>query len=794
MKIDADAMPINLLLTNTKYQLDYYQREYSWQTQNVSELIDDLISNFFSNYKEGDNPDQVPNYSHYFLGSIIISNDNGKRHIVDGQQRLTTLTLLLIRIYHLLEDDDEKRLLEPLIYSIAGGKKGFNLDFQERQPVMDYLYPKDKRNDESFMDYLYPKDSRDNRPFEVKNKSDSVHNIAARYNDIEDYFEVRGKALSFFVSWLLENVYLVRISALNSRDAYSIFETVNDRGLSLTPTDMLGGYLLSHIEEDDPRNRANEIWRNRIQMLKQLGKNEESEAIKAWLRSQYVGSCDEAESVRDFDAIGSEFHRWVQERRYDLGLESPSDFFNFIESDFEFYTSWYYRLRNAANSYKEANDHGLECVYYNAQHNKFTIQYPILLAPLHPDDSGAENLQKVQIVAEYLDILIYRRIWNLLPIAQRTMADLMPSVIPIIRGKNCKELRDILHKRLQEEVKPFSNNSVFGFQGVSRQKIFLILARMTDYVGIQSEESSRYLEYMKTGRNRYEIEHIWANHLKHHADEFSLESDFEAYRNRIGGLLLLPKSINASSGDDLYTEKRKVYAGQNLLAKSLTEQAYKNNPGFMRFKENSGLLFREHQEFKKVDIDARQELYLRLAEQIWNPERLRTIHVTESAIVDEYRGSYEGENQVSAESSTLAEDQGDESIREWTKEKIKDLVTPELREHYETWHRNRVNEFYMRAADLKNFVEEKGWQLELKFRKIYCSFYIGSRRVFGVQIDYAPPRFAVFMSEKEVEHLSNHCEPEGYSNSRRYAFYSEGTTVEELRPILKSVYEKRRGN
>ncbi|MEW6230495.1 MAG: hypothetical protein AB1700_20820, partial [Bacillota bacterium] len=61
---------------------------------------------------------------------------------------------------------------------------------------------------------------------------------------------------------------------------------------------------------------------------------------------------------------------------------------------------------------------------------------------------------------------------------------------------------------------------------------------------------------------------------------------------------------------------------QNLLAWSLHERAYEHNPGFVRFIRESGLPFRAHPEFKKADLDARQELYLRLAELIWNPERL----------------------------------------------------------------------------------------------------------------------------------------------------------------------------
>lgn len=773
MRIDGNARTIRQLLAHTKYKLDYYQREYSWESKHVTELLDDLSKKFLESYTEGDTLADVPNYKHYFLGSIIISHSEGHRYIVDGQQRLTTLTLLLIRLYRSLDKGSLKDQVNQLIYSLSGGTEGFNLDVPEWCYIMEALYA--------------------GKSFDESGHSESIQNIALRYNDLEDYFEIQGNGLSLFAYWLLDNVYLVEIAAYDSRDAYAIFETVNDRGLSLTPADMLRGYLLSSITDPERRNQASEVWREHSQILKQIGKGEESEAIKAWLRSQYVGILDSSESVRDFDAIGSEFHRWVQNLRDELGLESSADFANFIERDFKFYASWYQRLRKAANSFTYAVEHELECVYYNAQNN-FTLQYPVLLAPLRVEDNYEEALCKIQIGATYLDILIHRRIWNFQDISQRTMADLIPPVMPSIRSKRASELSCILHKRIEAEAHPFSNNDLFSLHGGNRRKIFLILARMTDYVGVQSAESSRYLEYMRTGKNRYEIEHIWANHLEHHADEFSHESELEAYRNRIGGLLLLPKSVNASSGDDPYAKKRKVYAGQNLLAKSLTEHAYRNNPGFIRFKENSGLQFSNHPKFKKIDLDTRQKLYLRLAEQIWNPERLRRIHSPEPVIVDELGGSHEGENKVNSESSVLVEDRDDELIQEWTEEEIKGLVSQELREHYETWHRNRVNEFYMRAADLKNFVEENGWQLELKFRKIYCSFYVGSRRVFGVQIDYAPPRFAVFMSEKEAECLSSHCEPEGYSDSRRYAFYPKGTTVEELRPILKSVYKKRRGD
>ena len=147
---------------------------------------------------------------------------------------------------------------------------------------------------------------------------------------------------------------------------------------------------------------------------------------------------------------------------------------------------------------------------------------------------------------------------------------------------------------------------------------------MTDYIEMSAGQASRYSEYIqRSGKNGYEVEHIWANHPERHEDEFAHPNDFTEYRNRIGGLLLLPKSFNASYGDLTYEKKLPHYNTQNLLARSLHMQCYDHNPGFRRFLDESGLPIKAHTEFKKADLDARQELYRKLAEQIWNPENLQ---------------------------------------------------------------------------------------------------------------------------------------------------------------------------
>jgi len=87
------------------------------------------------------------------------------------------------------------------------------------------------------------------------------------------------------------------------------------------------------------------------------------------------------------------------------------------------------------------------------------------------------------------------------------------------------------------------------------KQIHRLLARMTDYVETQSGRASRYAEYIqRRGKNGYEVEHIWADHPERHQDEFGHPTDFAEYRNRIGGLLLLPKSFNASYGDMPYSQ------------------------------------------------------------------------------------------------------------------------------------------------------------------------------------------------------------------------------------------------
>ena len=737
--INSKIKTVQELLAN-RYTLDYYQREYNWRTEQVAELLEDLTNKFLENYEENHNFEVVDNDTHYFLGSIVISkkDETNKLSLVDGQQRLTTLTLLLINLSRMSDSPEDKSEIGNLIFSEEFGKISFNLDVPERARCMKALY--------------------EGKDFDDSKETTSIRNIVACSDYIKDNFpeELRGRVLPDFVDWLLDKVYFVEITASADDNAYTIFETMNDRGLPLSPTDMLKGYLLTKMNSLQ-RDHANETWRNRIQNLHNLGKDEAENAIKAWLRSQH------AKRQNDFDLIGNKFHRWVRNKAIELGLISNSNFADFIESDFEFYSSWYHYLQEVSRSLT----FGLECVYYNAQHN-FTLQYPVLLAPLCIGELKEESIQKIQIVARYIDIFIHRHIWNFRSIEQRSMVKPMFSLIRDIRGKNTGELTELLYEKLEEDNLTFAHNSRYGLQGNKRPKVRLVLARITDYVETQSGQDSHYQEYIK-----YDIEHIWANHPEFHDEEFDHAYDFQEYRDRVGGLLLLPPKRNKTLSDLSYEEKLEHYIKENLLAQSLHKRTYERNPGFREFIQKNLLSFQPLSSFNKADLDDRQKLYQQLAKRIWNPERLRIPHGEEPEITVDFDSDL---HQVPETPDKV-----------WTIDKVRKSIPQERREYYETQHKNKIGDIYAQFAELLNLVEEKKWKLTPKFQKSYCALYVENKPIFGVNF-YGPPRFAVWTTKEEASRLSNHCKFERYHDQHRHAVYPTDTSIDELRLIFEETH------
>ena len=263
----------------------------------------------------------------------------------------------------------------------------------------------------------------------------------------------------------------------------------------------------------------------------------------------------------------------------------------------------------------------LEHIYFNSQYG-FTLQTMLLLSPLLPEDSETTIFNKLNHVSTFLDILLTWRLWNFRSIAYSTMQYSMFVIMRDIRSLEPDSLANTLYSFLINEKENFTTNDRLRVHQQNRYMIHRILARLTDYVETQSGNQSHYQDYVKEGKNRYEVEHIWADHPERYEDEFNHPSDFSEYRNQIGGLLLLPQKFNNSFGDLSYEKKLPHYNSQNLLARSLNKQCYDHNPGFLRFVQESNLPFKSYDHYKKVDLEERSLLYKQIAEKIWNPEEL----------------------------------------------------------------------------------------------------------------------------------------------------------------------------
>jgi uncharacterized protein with ParB-like and HNH nuclease domain len=618
IRIDANARSVSQLLKERKYQIDYYQREYRWETKHVEELLTDLTEKFFNYYDEQhDRSKDGSKYGHYFLGPIILSQKNGNSFIVDGQQRLTTLTLLLIYLKNLEEKLQVRNpvKLDDHIFSEVRGLRSFNIDNADRSSVMEALYL--------------------NKSFDPSGKSETVQNIYARYQDLVNLFSDELKtehALLMFIDWLLYNVDLVEIVAYSDEDAYTVFETMNDRGLNLSPTDMLKGYLLANIEDDKMKEQANSIWKKRILELVELGRkaevrNEEVEACKTWLRARYAEKIRERKrgaTNQDFEQIGTAFHRWVRENNNRLGLNTSQDFFDFIHDDFDRYMRFYQQMREKSFWFDPQNEH----LYYN-YHNNLTLQYILALAPIRRSDPEEIAWRKIRAVAVFLDIWAARRMVNYRTLSYSSIVYTMFNIAKEIRDLDLPDLIAVLKEELTRMTESFDAIRDFRLHGMNKRQIHYLLARMTYFIERESGKDSNFPAYVNRSEKkkavRFEVEHIMANKFDIYRESFENEEAFQRGRNSLGGLLLLNRGPNQSLGDLHYVKKYKHYLKENFLAASLHPDFYNHNSNFQHFIQRYELPFKPYERFDRKSLEERQELYIQLANLIWNPDILDTV-------------------------------------------------------------------------------------------------------------------------------------------------------------------------
>ncbi|MBQ8246866.1 MAG: DUF262 domain-containing protein [Lachnospiraceae bacterium] len=599
-KIEGSPKNLKQLLQNTKYSIHYYQREYMWQCKHIEELIDDLTSEFLDNYKPEDSRQAVADYGAYFMGSIVLAGRENA--IIDGQQRFSSLTLLLMYLNNRLKSIGQSyNMIETMIFSESFGTKSFNINVDDRQECMEAIF-----ND---VDY------------DVTNCGESVKNLYGRYCDIEHIFpeDITDDMLLHFCDWLAEKVFFIEIVATTEQDAHKVFVTMNDRGLSLTSTEMLKGYILSEIKNDSVREKMNDLWKEKVLTLKKDDDKGDETFIKAWLRAHYAETIREtkAGSVnKDFDLIGGSFHKWVRDERDKLGLNTTDDFELFIKK-FAKFAEVYQKIKEAEMVFAEETRY----VYYNAQVN-FTLQPQLLLAPVCYEDSWPVIIEKINLTARFIDVLIVSRVINYRSVDYSTIKNFVFNVTKDIRMVDIPTLKAKLQQQYMNlDFNPETALPELGLNTFTKKYIKNILARVTGFIEENTGVASNYCNYMNIQtKNPFEIEHIITNHYEWFTDEYMDQEDFKRWRNSVGALLLLHKSINASLNDAKYSYKLAKYCSNegNIYTESLGQLAYQNNPKFKKFIADNELKFKSYDQFGKKEISERVELLSQLIKLVWN--------------------------------------------------------------------------------------------------------------------------------------------------------------------------------
>ena len=584
-KIDGKEKSLRDLLQSKKYTLHYYQREYRWQRKHVQEMLDDLTKEFKANYRPEHKREDVKKYGVYFMGSIVLAGDENA--IIDGQQRLSSLTLLLIY----LNNRQAYNIIDPMIFSEAFGTKSFNINVPERQDCMTAIY-------ENKLD-----------TFDKANASESVKNLCERYTDIQEIFpsEITDEMIPYFCDWLAEKVFFMQILATTEQDAHKIFVTMNDRGLSLTPAEMLKGYLLSEITDNASRERLNDLWKTEVLKLEK----DTDAFIKDWLRAQY------AENNSDYESIGKAFHKWVRDNHQRLSLNTSADYEHFI-NNFSTFAKIYKQIKQAEKKFSEATKY----IFYNAQLT-FTMQTQMLMAPICTDDNAATVAQKINLTARFIDLMINAKVTNYKRVERNSIESYISGLTRDIRHLSIDELK----VKLKTHYDALNYNPADAFQKLrlnqfTKKYIKNILARITSFIEEHASGTPRYVEYMTSSKNPYEIEHIICDHFERFTKDFTDKNEFNDWRDNIGGLLILRKSINSSLSDNDYDKKLIKYCSTdgNIYAASLGKTTYQNNPPFVRFINENKLLFKSFDKFGKEEIQSRIAVIIQLVNLIWNTE------------------------------------------------------------------------------------------------------------------------------------------------------------------------------
>lgn len=535
-KYDVEAVSVEQLLApeSVALKIPPFQRRYSWSTTEVNQLVQDLFED-----EEWLTPDgkEVP----YFLGSIVLAEGNGGGLLIlDGQQRLTTISLLLAVLKQKLDEQGHGDTAEIQKYLVSGefGKK--------KRPKLT-LQPEDKdtylaliRNPSS---YTADRIKRNSLAKAVRGIDQAVDEYVAEAGRlgkglVEAYEEMARK--------VMYGVEFVRIVAPTESEAFRLFETLNDRGLALNAADLIKNKLFAQCG-DEYLDEIIDVWGDIVDLV---GETE----IVNFLRYHWIAEEGHVRKRRLYDS-------------YRQKLDSMDPFRA---------GEYAYEIRNAAEVYQHIVDPKPDSTPWTsdtAESLRRLVAFrarscrPLLLVCAHRAPALFPEVVKLCETITVRYSMVGERNPNLLEKAYSQLC----SRIRKAEG-NIGFVIDAALADLFSEV-PTDDEFAAKFAEVELNRISnswrTLLARLNDFAGTG--------EVIVKGPGKVHVEHVLPKRPRKDAlREATMTRDVaEVYCNRIGNLTLLSGRLNRSISNGPFSEKRFAFANSEIALNNwIAEQEY----------------------------------------------------------------------------------------------------------------------------------------------------------------------------------------------------------------------------